>query len=201
MNRTPILFLNVLVIAACGLTYELLAGHGGELRHRRLRHAVLSDHRHLPVGSRSRGVAVAIHRPRPGRALHRSRGGRRPGRRSLGAAAVLRVRAAAVVRALPVPDRLRDRRAGRPGAPDPDAHPERGARLQGARLAHPQLRLHRIADRRGAVPAVPGAAHRPGADVAAFRISQRLRRTVRHIPDGASDPAQGGPGCASAPSW
>jgi spermidine synthase len=26
MNRTPILFLNVLVIAACGLTYELLAG-------------------------------------------------------------------------------------------------------------------------------------------------------------------------------
>ena len=26
MNRTPILFLNVLVIAACGLVYELLAG-------------------------------------------------------------------------------------------------------------------------------------------------------------------------------
>src|SRR5688572_20621616 len=26
MNRTPILFLNVLVIAACGLIYELLAG-------------------------------------------------------------------------------------------------------------------------------------------------------------------------------
>src|ERR687897_840269 len=28
MNRTPILFLNVLVIAACGLVYELLAGTG-----------------------------------------------------------------------------------------------------------------------------------------------------------------------------
>ena len=26
MNRTPILFLNVLVIATCGLIYELLAG-------------------------------------------------------------------------------------------------------------------------------------------------------------------------------
>ena len=26
MNRTPILFLNVLVIATCGLVYELLAG-------------------------------------------------------------------------------------------------------------------------------------------------------------------------------
>ncbi|HYR27154.1 MAG TPA: polyamine aminopropyltransferase, partial [Thermoanaerobaculia bacterium] len=26
MNRTPILFLNVLIIAACGLIYELLAG-------------------------------------------------------------------------------------------------------------------------------------------------------------------------------
>ena len=26
MNRTPLLFLNVLVIAACGLVYELLAG-------------------------------------------------------------------------------------------------------------------------------------------------------------------------------
>ena len=26
MNRTPILFLNVLVVATCGLVYELLAG-------------------------------------------------------------------------------------------------------------------------------------------------------------------------------
>jgi spermidine synthase len=26
MNRTPLLFLNILVIAACGLVYELLAG-------------------------------------------------------------------------------------------------------------------------------------------------------------------------------
>src|SRR6185436_10700831 len=26
MNRTPVLFLNVLVIASCGLVYELLAG-------------------------------------------------------------------------------------------------------------------------------------------------------------------------------
>ena len=26
MNRTPVLFLNVLIIATCGLVYELLAG-------------------------------------------------------------------------------------------------------------------------------------------------------------------------------
>ena len=26
MNRTPVLFLNVLIVATCGLVYELLAG-------------------------------------------------------------------------------------------------------------------------------------------------------------------------------
>ena len=53
--------------------------HAGQLRARRFGHAVLADHRHLPVGAGRRRLAVAVHRHELGPCLHRGRARRRAG--------------------------------------------------------------------------------------------------------------------------
>ena len=68
MSQTAVLFLNVLVVATCGLVYELLAGTAGELPARRLGHPVLDRHRRLPVRHGRRRVAVPVRREGAGRA-------------------------------------------------------------------------------------------------------------------------------------
>ena len=78
MNRTPVLFLNVLVIATCGLVYELLAGT--------LASYVLGDsvtQFSLVIGlylfgAGRRRVALAVRRERAGAALRRGRAGAWP---------------------------------------------------------------------------------------------------------------------------
>ena len=77
-SLTIALFLSVLLIAACGLVYELVASALAELSARRQRVPVLDGHRHVPVRDGHRELAVAIHRPRAGRAI---RCGRTDGRR------------------------------------------------------------------------------------------------------------------------
>ena len=65
MKRAPLLFLNVFVIATCGLIYELLAGTLSSLRPRRLGHSILDHHRHLSFRDGRRLVALAIYREEP----------------------------------------------------------------------------------------------------------------------------------------
>ena len=88
---TPV-YLTVLVIATCGLVYELRRGHAGELPARRLGHAVLDGHRRLPLGDGPRRVALEVRRARPRAALRRGRARRRARRRPLGAAPLPRLR-------------------------------------------------------------------------------------------------------------
>ena len=66
----PALLASVLLIAACGLIYELVAGTLAQLPARRQRHAVLDGHRHVPVRHGHRRVALALRHARPRRPLH-----------------------------------------------------------------------------------------------------------------------------------
>ena len=83
---------SILLIAACGLIYELIAGTLASYLLGDSVFAVLDGHRHLSVRDGHRQLPVALHRARPGRAVHLDRAADRPGRRLLVGRAVPRVR-------------------------------------------------------------------------------------------------------------
>ncbi len=93
MNRTPILFLNVLVIATCGLVYELLAG---TLASYVLGDSVTQFSLIIGIYLFAMGVgvvALAVRRQRAGAALRGRGAGRGAARRVLRAAALPDLRA------------------------------------------------------------------------------------------------------------